>query len=37
MSGAAITMMIVTIVVVWGGLAAAVINFRRHPELDGDD
>ncbi|WP_019202925.1 methionine/alanine import family NSS transporter small subunit [Tsukamurella sp. 1534] len=37
MSGGAIAMMAVSIVVVWGGLVAAVVNFRRHPELDGDD
>ncbi|ADG78773.1 Methionine and alanine importer, small subunit OS=Tsukamurella paurometabola (strain ATCC 8368 / DSM / CCUG 35730 / CIP 100753 / JCM 10117 / KCTC 9821 /NBRC 16120 / NCIMB 702349 / NCTC 13040) OX=521096 GN=Tpau_2163 PE=4 SV=1 [Tsukamurella paurometabola] len=37
MNASAIAMLAVSIVVVWGGLVAAVINFRRHPELDGDD
>ncbi|QNN82327.1 methionine/alanine import family NSS transporter small subunit [Brachybacterium sp. Z12] len=34
MSFASIVMMIVAIVTVWGGLAAAIINLRRHPETD---
>ncbi|TWS19868.1 methionine/alanine import family NSS transporter small subunit [Tsukamurella asaccharolytica] len=37
MSSGAIVMLIISIVVVWGGLIAAVINFRRHPEPGGDD
>ena len=34
MSVPAIVMMIVAIVTVWGGLAAAVVNLTRHPEAD---
>lgn len=34
MSFASIVMMIVAIVTVWGGLAAAIVNLRRHPETD---
>ncbi|GAB2620901.1 methionine/alanine import family NSS transporter small subunit [Pseudactinotalea suaedae] len=29
MSGAAVAMMIVSIVIVWGGLVAAIINLKR--------
>ncbi|TQN31376.1 putative methionine/alanine importer small subunit [Haloactinospora alba] len=32
MSTSAIVMMIVAIGIVWGGLAAAIIQLRRHPE-----
>lgn len=32
MSAPAIAMMCVSIAIVWGGLAAAIINLRRHPE-----
>ncbi|WP_304455129.1 methionine/alanine import family NSS transporter small subunit [Nocardiopsis sp. YSL2] len=32
MSASAIAMMIVFIVVLWGGLLAAVLNLRAHPE-----
>ena len=32
MSAPAIDMMCVSILVVWGGLVASVINLRRHPE-----
>ncbi|MFC7375007.1 MULTISPECIES: methionine/alanine import family NSS transporter small subunit [unclassified Brachybacterium] len=32
MSVSAIIMMIVAIVTVWGGLAAAIANLARHPE-----
>ncbi|APX33181.1 putative methionine/alanine importer small subunit [Brachybacterium sp. P6-10-X1] len=32
MSFASITMMIIAIVTVWGGLVAAVVNLARHPE-----
>lgn len=35
MSASAIVMMIVFIVVLWGGLLAAVLNLRAHPE-EGD-
>ena len=34
MSFSSIVMMIVAIVTVWGGLAAAIVNLRRHPETD---
>ncbi len=34
MSVASIVMMIVAIVTVWGGLAAAIANLARHPEAD---
>lgn len=34
MSFASIAMMIIAIVTVWGGLVAAIINLRRHPETD---
>lgn len=32
MSASAIAMMSASIVILWGGLAAAIINLRRHPE-----
>ncbi|MPY80922.1 MAG: methionine/alanine import family NSS transporter small subunit [Actinophytocola sp.] len=32
MSTGAIIMMIVSIVLIWGGLAAAIIQLRRHPD-----
>ena len=32
MTGAAITFMIIAMVTVWGGLAAAIVNLVRHPE-----
>ncbi|GAA4895020.1 methionine/alanine import family NSS transporter small subunit [Streptomyces coeruleoprunus] len=31
MSAGAIVMMIIAIVIVWGGLAAAIIRLRAHP------
>ena len=36
MTGAAIAMMLVAMLVLWGGLVMAVINLRRHepPTLD---
>ena len=36
MSASAVVMMIVAIVTVWGGLAAAVVNIVRHPESAED-
>lgn len=36
MSVPAIVMMIVAILVIWGGLAFALINLSRHPE-EADD
>ncbi|MFC4375026.1 methionine/alanine import family NSS transporter small subunit [Nocardia halotolerans] len=32
MSVGAITMMVISIVVVWGGLLASIVAFRRHPD-----
>lgn len=37
MSTGAVVMMAVAIAVVWGGLAAAVIRLRRHPEPPEDE
>ena len=37
MSVSAIVMMIVSIVTVWGGLVAAVVNLRSHPEAPEED
>lgn len=37
MSTAAIVMMIVAIVLVWGGLFASAIHLRRHPETNDPD
>ena len=37
MSFASIVMMIVAIVTVWGGLVAAVVNLRSHPEAPEED
>lgn len=31
----AITMMVIAIVMVWGGLALALFNLKRHPEDEG--
>jgi hypothetical protein len=33
MSTSAIVMMIIAIVVIWGGLTLAVLNLRRSPQL----
>lgn len=32
MNTAAIAMMVVAMVTVWGGLVLSIINLRRHPE-----
>ncbi|NGN65037.1 methionine/alanine import family NSS transporter small subunit [Streptomyces sp. A7024] len=32
MSGSAIVMLIVAIVIVWGGLVAALLKLRTHPD-----
>ncbi len=37
MSTSAIVMLIVSIVLLWGGLAAAVVHLWRHPEEPGHD
>ncbi len=36
MTGVAITMMLIMIVMVFGGLAASVVNLIRHPEKPGE-
>ncbi|WP_110180891.1 methionine/alanine import family NSS transporter small subunit [Nocardioides solisilvae] len=33
MSGAAIVMMLLAMAVIWGGLAVAILNLRRSPEM----
>jgi hypothetical protein len=37
MSIPAIIMMIIAIVTVWGGLVAAIVNLRNHPEAPEED
>ena len=37
MSGAAIAMMIVAILIIWGGLGFALLNLYKHPEEPEDD
>ncbi|MEI7056326.1 methionine/alanine import family NSS transporter small subunit [Nocardioides sp. CCNWLW239] len=37
MSGSAIVMMLIAMLVIWGGLAAAVVNLRRSPDLPHAD
>ncbi|MGJ3509776.1 methionine/alanine import family NSS transporter small subunit [Enemella sp. A6] len=37
MSISAIVMMVISLVVVWGGLLAAVVHLRRHPGISDDD
>ena len=37
MSTSAIMMMIVAMLVIWGGLALAILNLRRSPELPAED
>lgn len=37
MSGAAIVMMVISIVLVWGGLVAAIIQIRLRPEVSDED
>lgn len=34
MSPIAIIMMVIALVVVWGGLVAAIVNIRTRPEVD---
>lgn len=36
MSVSAIVMMSVSILTVWGGLVAAIVNIARHPEAKDD-
>ncbi|WP_411375059.1 methionine/alanine import family NSS transporter small subunit [Arthrobacter sp. MPF02] len=35
MTPVAIAMMIIAILTVWGGLALALLNLKRHPEDEG--
>ncbi|PNI08633.1 hypothetical protein CXX84_08490 [Arthrobacter sp. AFG7.2] len=35
MTPIAITMMIIAILTVWGGLVLALVNLQRHPEDEG--
>jgi hypothetical protein len=37
MTAPAIVMMVIAMVTVWGGLAAAIINLVRHPEGADDE
>ncbi|MBL1067763.1 methionine/alanine import family NSS transporter small subunit [Streptomyces sp. 7-21] len=37
MSGDAILMMLIAVVIVWGGLAAAIWRLTRHPEEQDPD
>ena len=37
MSGAAIAMMIVAILIIWGGPGFALLNLYKHPETDTGD
>ncbi|EKU48894.1 MULTISPECIES: methionine/alanine import family NSS transporter small subunit [Brevibacterium] len=36
MGTSAIVMMIIAMVTVWGGLAAAIVHLRKHPDTDVD-
>ncbi|MER7896669.1 methionine/alanine import family NSS transporter small subunit [Streptomyces sp. NPDC003007] len=36
MSGGAIIMMIIAILIVWGGLGLAIVQLRRHPDPGPD-
>ncbi len=35
MTPTAITMLVISIVTVWGGLVAGIVNLARHPEQEG--
>lgn len=37
MSASAIVMMIIALVLVWGGLVAAIIQIRRRPEVSDEE
>ncbi|GGR44387.1 hypothetical protein J2S40_004120 [Nocardioides luteus] len=37
MSGSAIVMMLVAMLIIWGGLALAVVNLRRSPDIPHTD
>ncbi|EFE77066.1 methionine/alanine import family NSS transporter small subunit [Streptomyces filamentosus] len=36
MSTSAIIMMIISMLIVWGGLVAAVLRLRNHPQLEDE-
>ncbi|GAA3674175.1 hypothetical protein GCM10023081_10680 [Arthrobacter ginkgonis] len=35
MNGTALTLMIISMVMLWGGLAWSIVNLIRHPEDEG--
>ncbi len=37
MSTSAIVMMVISITVLWGGLVAAIVHLRRHPDEPGPE
>lgn len=37
MNTSAIVMMVLAMLIIWGGLAAAILNLRRSPELPRTD
>ncbi|NYI80269.1 methionine/alanine import family NSS transporter small subunit [Nocardioides panzhihuensis] len=37
MSGGAIVMMLVAMLIIWGGLALAIVNLRRSPDVPRPD
>lgn len=37
MSASAVIMMIIAILIVWGGLVAAILKLRAHPDPPDDD
>lgn len=37
MTASAIVMMLVAILIIWGGLTAAIVNLRRSPDLPHAD
>ena len=36
MSGDAILMMLLAMIIIWGGLVVAILNLRRGPDLSAD-
>ncbi|MEU0490115.1 methionine/alanine import family NSS transporter small subunit [Nocardiopsis sp. NPDC006139] len=37
MSASAITMMVISMALLWGGLITAIVHLRRHPEVPDQD
>lgn len=37
MTGSAIALLVVSIMVLWGGLAASIVNLVRHPDQSSED